>query len=78
MCMPNHGRGRIKAAALHAWHIAKMHLKHALLERWSTDGRDVSGEEEEIVGGDRYHYCVGGTLWPWLILGLQIYEYDET
>ena len=52
MCMSNHDRGRIRTAALHAWHIDKMHLKHALLDRWSTKGRDVSGEEKEIVGGN--------------------------
>jgi hypothetical protein len=55
--MPNHGRGRIRAAALHAWHNQEMHLidRHCTLtthdnpfDRWSAEGRDVSGEEKEI------------------------------
>jgi len=44
--------------------IDKMHLKHALLDRWSTEGRDVSGEEKETVGGRQIPLLRGRVLWP--------------
>ena len=53
-CMPGHGRGRIRAAALHAWHnqedVSYQLLAHAdyqqqpfrQMECGSAEGRDVS------------------------------------
>ena len=54
-CMPDHGRGRIRAEALHAWHNQKdvpyqpLLIHDSPFDRWgcrSAGGRDVSG------GGD--------------------------
>jgi len=53
-----------------------MHLKHALLDRWRTKGRDVSGEGKEIVGGRQIPLLHGREVVA-MVICLQIYEYDE-
>jgi hypothetical protein len=55
MCMPNHGRGRIRAAALHARHNQE-DAPYWLLPypdySLSTDRDPESAEERDVRGGE--------------------------
>jgi len=57
-CMPDHGRGRIRAAALHAWHnqedVSYQPLLHKFTTTLSTDGECGSAEGQDVSGrGER-------------------------
>jgi len=72
-CMPNHGRGRIRAAALHAWHnqedvpyqpLPTLTTHGSLFDKWSVgvlkDEMLVAGEKE--IGGQKLPYIAQGEM----------------
>jgi len=77
-CMPNHGRGRIRAVALHAWHNQDADYPRQPFRQMESMGvlkDELLAAEEKEIGGRQMPYIPQGEM---LVVGGRMGGYMPT